>query len=592
MAYIQAVEAEQAEQAELQTLRGEVEGDVYGAGALRNAIELCKRRIQHWRECTRTGTSSTAKATAHRMVALWQHELQAVEQLDQQAAVHAEQQCVAADWTVSYVKFDGGDVFKYTHSDGREQSTRPEHEPAPPARSRDSAIAAATTVRELLRMAGRECYAEALQSVTLDNVGDMVHDDLARLGVSAAAERQDIIYVFRKYSQAALERAEEDQARYTAAVENQSATLEREQELDAAREPLCVRTCLGLAMERRERSLSWETELVHLYHMTVDAQGLDYTAESAQLVAAARRTLGLDAAIDECHERPHCCDPEWIGERYLALLLKHRGGQLVEAARDLLPYSVALGISAMDDHLGMERTLGQDAWRAEEDLLRRVVADKRPEPGRRRLSTGSGALPFGATTGRALTKLANTRRPLPAMTQVPNASGYVPFRTDQVVMTCVAKGECTLEAVRFATGSNRLTRASFGLPAKGPVSIKALVQGARANPALPFAFIKQRPTTWAGLLRLPWGIYVGRATVGEHDHMIAYDAWRHIIFLGGDSRDPSAVCRGWFLDDAEIADPPTFERFMLGLLDGLWKNVDGMYRVDVHARKLLDTSYC
>lgn len=491
-------------------LRAEVEGDVCGAGALRNAIDVAKGRIRHWQEQVRTGTSLTKKAEARDMVGRWQQELQATEQLDQQAAVHAEQQCVVGPWTVSYVKFDGGDVFKYTHQDGREQSTRPPHDP---------------------------------------------------------------------------------EARYTDAVEDQRATLEREYELDAARGALSVRACLGLAIDHRENSLSWETELVHLYHMTVDAQGTDYTTESAQLVAAARRTLGLDAAIEECHERPHCCEPEWIGERYLALLLKHRGGQLVEAARGTLTYRVALGIAAMDDHLGMERALGQDAWRAEEDLLRRVVDDKRPDS-RRRLSRGSGALPFDVATGRALTKLAATMRPLPAMTQIPDARGYVPFRTDRVVMTPVAKGECVLEAVRFATGSNRLSRGFFGLPAKGQVSIKALVAGARANPACPFAFVKQRPTTWAGLLALPWGIYVGRATVGEFDHMIAYDAWRHMIFLGGDAGDPSAVCRGWFLDDDEVADPAAFERFMLGMIDGLWKNVDGIYRVDVHAKKLLDTSYC
>jgi len=717
----------------LKKLRGETEGALGGPCTLRNAIDLAKVRLRHWQEKQRTGTSLTKKTYADDMVGRWQQELQAVESEDQRIAVHAEQQIVDPEWTVTYHKWDGGDTFKYTHEDGREQWTRPDpppHEPVAPPSAEESAIASATTVLELLCIAGRECYAQNLASLTMDHVGDVTIPELKSMGVGAI-ECNNIIDVFRKYNQAVLGRSEaqthesesddedippaqvddpsdddasddpsdesesddpsdedasedasdedasedddlppaqvhgSDEARYTAAVEDQRVNIEREHELDAARGALSVRTCLGLAIAHREGSLQWENEIVQLYHNAVSDQGLDYTAESGRLVAVVRRTLGPDEAIEECKERPHCFKPEWRGELYLALLHKHRGGSLVDAARDALPYRVALGIAAVDDHLGMERTLGKAKWHAEEDLLRRVVADKRAEPeepeeprdvytrtlkdggdmagprgnlsrrsaekcrsialrlcigqaklageaeddawqkriseelvaldadnsSRRGLDDGSGALPF-VVTGRELTKLAALMRPLPTMTQVPDASGNIPFRTDKVVMTCVAKGECTLEAVRFATGSNRYTRATFGLPANGKVNIKALVQGAEANPKVPFKFVKQRPTTWAGLLRLPWGIYVGRVTTGEYDHMIAYDSWRHMIFLGGHAGDPSAVCRGWFIDDEEVADPATFERFMMGMIDGLWKNIDGIYRVDVHAKKLIDTSYC
>jgi hypothetical protein len=705
----------------LEKLRSETEGDNSGAVQLRNAIDIAEGRIRYWQKKQSTGTSSTKRAHADDMLGRWQQDLQTTEKQNQQNAVEHELQIVDPAWKVTYHKWvkGKGDTFKYTHEDGRVVWDRPDpplHEPVAPPSAEESAIASATTVLELLCIAGRECYAQKLASLTMDHVGDVTIPELKSMGVGAI-ECNNIIDVFRKYNQVALGRSEaqthesesedesededippaqvddpsddsesddpsdedasedddlphaqvhdSDEARYTAAVEDQRAGIEREHELDAARGVLSVRTCLGLAIAHRDDSLQWGNEIVQLYHNTVSDQGLDYTAESGQLVAVVRRTLGPDEAIEECKERPHCFKPEWKGELYLALLHKHRGGSLVGAARDALPYRVALGIAAMDDHLGMERTLGKAKWRAEEDLLQRVVADKRDEPeepeeprdvytrmlkdggdmagprgnlsrrsaekcrsialrlcigqaklageaeddawqkriseelvaleadnsSRRGLDDGSGALPF-AVTGRELTKLAAMMRPLPTMTQVPDAIGNIPFRTDKVVMTCVAKGECTLEAVRFATGSNRYTRATFGLPAKGKVNIKALVQGAEANPKVPFKFVKQRPTTWAGLLRLPWGIYVGRVTTGEYDHMIAYDSWRHMIFLGGDAGDPSAVCRGWFIDDEEVADPATFERFMMGMIDGLWKNIDGIYRVDVHAKKLIDTSYC
>ena len=161
-------------------------------------------------------------------------------------------------------------------------------------------------------------------------------------------------------------------------------------------------------------------------------------------------------------------------------------------------------------------------------------------------------------------------------------------------MTCLGPGECTLEAVRFATGSYSYTRDTFGLAPTGPVSIKDVVRGAMGNKAVPFTFVKQKPTTWAGLMSLPWGIYVGRVKAGAHHHMIAYDSWRHLLFLGGGRvvGGDRVASRGWYITEDEVDHPAAFERFMMDLLGDLWKNIDAIYRVDVHAQKLAGTSYC
>ena len=95
---------------------------------------------------------------------------------------------------------------------------------------------------------------------------------------------------------------------------------------------------------------------------------------------------------------------------------------------------------------------------------------------------------------------------------------------------------------------------------------------------------------------MPPGIYLARIVVGTWQHMIAYDAWRHIFFLGG-GRATSArqrACtagRGWYVSEDEIADPCKFAAFMRGMLEGLQGHLDTVYRVDVRVKLAQDTSY-
>lgn len=387
--------------------------------------------------------------------------------------------------------------------------------------------------------------------------------------------------------------------RYICAVEDPDPSLEREHELDIARDNLPVRTCIDTARSRREDFHGWELELKFLYAKVVTDQGTEYSAAGCQLVAITRHVYGVDLAIEEASTRDNRFDPEWKAELYLALLLKHRGENCdtIDEARADLPRAVVLGLSAYEEHLGMQRALGTERWCAERDRLQACLdeaedtEESHPPQKRRRVRTGAGALPF--LTSASSRVLALERPVLSTHEQEPDESGYVPFRTNEVVMTLLGKNQCVLEAVRFATACRYLSRDTFGLPKHGDVNMKALVDGARRNPDFPFTFVKIPATTWAGLPGLPWGIYIGRVVVGTFSHMIVYCTWRHLLFLGGDSSDSNAACRGWHLEQSEIDDPSSFEAFMRNMLGPQLQNrVDAVYRVDVHAKRLSETCYC
>ena len=387
--------------------------------------------------------------------------------------------------------------------------------------------------------------------------------------------------------------------RYIMAVEDTTPSLDREHELDAARSHVLVRTCIDTARSRRQDFPGWELELRFLYHKVVTDQGTDYTAAGCQLVATTRYVYGLELAIQVCQTRDNRFDAEWKGELYLALLqhLKGEGSSELDEARADMPRSVALGLAACEDHLGMDRALGTARWTEERDKLQSRLDEPAAEeeealPHKRRgVRTGAGALPFAPDTSSrtlSLQRLVQSKHE-----QVPDAAGYVPFRTNAIVMTCVGKGQCVLEAVRFATACRQYSRETFGLPKRGDVNLKELVRGARLNRDFPFTFVKQRPTVWAGLPRLPWGIYMGRVVVGEFSHIIVYDTWRHLLFLGGDRSDRRAAPRGWYVEEEEVQDPAVFEKFMMDMLGPqLQRKVDAIYRIDVHAKRLRDTSYC
>lgn len=393
--------------------------------------------------------------------------------------------------------------------------------------------------------------------------------------------------------------------RYIEAVEDDQPSRERELELDEAREHVPIRTCIDVARTRRDDNPGWELELQLLYVKVVKTHGVELTPGGCELIFTARHVYGVEKALDVAWHRNNRFDPEWKVELYLGRLLKHKDVEHAEVAeaRRHLPHHLAANLLEVDEHLGMVRALGSSDWFDELNRLQVFVdtyeePDAPPDPvpekshePRRAVRCGSGALPF--VHGASSRVLSGQRTVQALHEQVPDGSGCVPFRTNSVVMTCIGKGECVLEAVRFATADRRLSRATFDLPKRGDINLKALVRGARLNRDFPFAFVKQTPTNWAGLPLLPWGIYLGRVVVGAYSHMIVYCSWRHLLFLGGDCGDPNAASRGWFLEEEEIKSPHTFQKFMVDLLGPqLQTRIDAIYRVDVHSKKLHDTAYC
>ena len=393
--------------------------------------------------------------------------------------------------------------------------------------------------------------------------------------------------------------------RYVDAVENDQPSQERELELDEAREHVPIRTCIDVARTRRDDNPGWELELQFLYVKVVKEHGVELTPGGCELIFTARRVYGIDKALEVAWHRNNRFDPEWKVELYLGRLLKHQDAEHAEVkeAREHLPHHLAANLLEVDDHLGMTRALGSSDWYDELNRLQ-VFVDTYEEPSptpepeappkhqpRRAVRCGSGALPFLCNA--STRTLSSEHKIQSTHEQVPDASGFVPFRTNSLVMTCIGKSECVLEAVRFATADRRLSRATFGLPKRGDINLKQLVRGARLNRDFPFTFVKQKPTHWAGLPALPWGIYLGRVVVGQYSHMIVYCTWRHLLFLGGDSGDPNAASRGWFLEEREVEQPQLFQEFMVDLLGPhLQTRIDAVYRVDVHSKKLIDTAYC
>lgn len=229
---------------------------------------------------------------------------------------------------------------------------------------------------------------------------------------------------------------------------------------------------------------------------------------------------------------------------------------------------------------------------------------------RRAVSTGGGAMPFIKGSKRAITKDVRNKRPAPTHRQEP-VHGTIPFRTDVVEHNSIGERECVVEALRAALGTNRLTRASLGLPAKGDANIKVAVQALKQT--TPFRLRKSPPVSWSGLLQKPSGIYIGRALLKDGSpHYMVYDAWRHIIFVGGgpappeedpierllledddqneDVPDAPHVGRSWFVEDHELQDPSKFQDYMCKTLN-VCGGIDGIYRVDIIAARARDTSY-
>jgi len=220
---------------------------------------------------------------------------------------------------------------------------------------------------------------------------------------------------------------------------------------------------------------------------------------------------------------------------------------------------------------------------------------------------GGGAMPFIVGSKRAVAKDVKTKRPAPTDRQEPTR-GMVPYRTDAVEHNPIGERECVIEALRAALGTNRLTRAFLGLPLKGDLIFKEAVQAVREKTA--FEFVKSPPVRWSGLITKPQGIYIGRALLKDGEaHYMVYDAWRHLIFVGGapppaakdqiehllleDAPAPSPydnVGRSWFVEEHELLDPPKFQEYMRKTLK-VERGIDQLYRVEMNVKHARKTEY-
>ena len=224
-----------------------------------------------------------------------------------------------------------------------------------------------------------------------------------------------------------------------------------------------------------------------------------------------------------------------------------------------------------------------------------------------RCSRGTGALPF-TTTGRALPREVKDMRPAPTDFQRPDMQGTVPMRHNETIMTTLGPDNCVLEAVRFVCGLRTLTRRGLGVARKGPLNLKGM-NDAFAFAKLPFVLQKAaHDLTWSRLPTLQNGIYIMRGHVGGSTHCFGYDAFRRILFIGGEARgesDPLApyviedyvderatvAHRGFYLEDSDIAHPEAFAAFMRKEIHGLRNALDTVYRVHVLAKHAHATTY-
>ncbi|HIE72298.1 MAG TPA: hypothetical protein EYP98_20210 [Planctomycetes bacterium] len=175
-------------------------------------------------------------------------------------------------------------------------------------------------------------------------------------------------------------------------------------------------------------------------------------------------------------------------------------------------------------------------------------------------------------------------------------------------MTTLGPNNCVLEAFRFVAGDRTVTRRGLGVAHKGPLNLKRM-NDAFAFANLPFVLKKAaHDLTWARLPALTDGIYIMRGHVGTDTHCFGYDAFRKILFIGGEARgesDPlapyviedyvderaSVAHRGFYLEDSDMEHPESFAAFMRKEIHGLHNALDTVYRLHVVAKRAHETAY-
>ena len=154
-------------------------------------------------------------------------------------------------------------------------------------------------------------------------------------------------------------------------------------------------------------------------------------------------------------------------------------------------------------------------------------------------------------TTKVATLDAARRRPAPRSYQEPDGRGNVMHRHDKVVQGRIEGRNCTLEAPNFAAGKYQtVTRTQLAatklLVATRPprdVSLLHICQYANLpniKKAFPFTLVTLPGMSWSQLVLRTEGIVLARCEAQRDDgpgtdfHCISYDAWRGILFLGGD----------------------------------------------------------
>ena len=196
-------------------------------------------------------------------------------------------------------------------------------------------------------------------------------------------------------------------------------------------------------------------------------------------------------------------------------------------------------------------------------------------------------------TTKVATLDAARRRPAPRSYQEPDGRGNVMHRHDKVVQGRIEGRNCTLEALNFAAGKyqtvtrTQLAATSLLVATRPPTDVSLLHICKFANlpdiqKAFPFTLETLPGMSWSQLVLRTEGIVVARCEAqrddgGDNDfHCISYDAWRGILFLGGDLATVLTV-------EDDRKDPAAFEREFVDTY-GFEKQLEFVYLLKVSSR--------
>lgn len=397
----------------------------------------------------------------------------------------------------------------------------------------------------------------------------------------------------------------------------------------------CCRSVLEMKTRTPPELLAMTADFHEAVQMERDAYVEAVTARQWQKAANMRAQMGLDAAARICDEMTDDTTVQaspWYKEKEQVQGANHPDERYIRALR-LGKTSVAQARQALSSRPDKRKQAAIAICQAQmglaeddDDWIARIEAEleqlhggkKRGPPApaagvkkKKRASAGGGAMACIVGSRRAVEKDVQRRRPAPTTRQIPER-GMVPYRTDAVCSNPVGDRECVLEAVRFALGTNRLSRKDLGLGGSGDLILRQLVHAINYSGRYPMTLRKSEPCRWSALLTKPPGIYVFRVLLKDGEaHYMAIDTWRMLLFVGGASRaetiDPyeqylyldgrrpedhdTGIGRTFFIEDDEVADPDKFEAWVTKTIEVASSGVDNVYGVYLNVKHARDTCY-